>query len=205
MNSIEKGELCGIAVKTLHSASGSLSNFPGLLSKIIATRAWESRTYKGKTIELDSLHDLITKSPLEGWGEDLEKVKALIADEPELLAAFRAEIVGRRGGNNNPDGIGGKSGKSKDIVKGNNITIDKSKPIRGTRADYTLTRLKKNHAELYQRVIDGELSCNQAAVKAGFREPTQTLPKDPYKLGQALKRKLTPDEWDCVTAGYIDA
>jgi len=46
-----------------------------------------------------------------------------------------------------------------------NVTIS-----RGNTLSYTLDRLSRNHPELYQRVIAGELSSNAAAIKAGFRK-----------------------------------
>ncbi len=42
--------------------------------------------------------------------------------------------------------------------------------IQGTDATYTLRRLKRDHPKLADRVIDGELSANAAAIEAGFRK-----------------------------------
>jgi hypothetical protein len=49
----------------------------------------------------------------------------------------------------------------------------------GTSVSYTLRRLKKQRPDLYERVKAQELSANQAAVLAGFREKSITLPADP--------------------------
>lgn len=40
----------------------------------------------------------------------------------------------------------------------------------GTSRDAALRRLKNNRPDLYQKVIDGELSANAAAIAAGFRK-----------------------------------
>ena len=69
----------------------------------------------------------------------------------------------------------------------------------GNSKDATLRRLRKDHAELHRRVIDGELTANAAAIEAGFRKPMKTIPVDtPSSAVQALLKV-----WDAET--WIDA
>ena len=99
----------------------------------------------------------------------------------------------RPGGNNNPLGLGGKSGKVVDdgIVNSYNITIDKQLvDDRGTSISYTLRRLARNHPDLLERYAAGELTANAAAIQAGFRKPTWTAPCDPDTLAAAIRRKF---------------
>ena len=49
---------------------------------------------------------------------------------------------------------------------GYNITLINA--IKGTSKSYTLSRLKRELPELFQEVIDGNLSANAAAIKVGF-------------------------------------
>ena len=58
----------------------------------------------------------------------------------EAVSLIATEVGGKPGGNNNPDGLGGKSGKTNDnIVNDNNIIIDKiDKPTRGDTTPYTV-------------------------------------------------------------------
>lgn len=68
--------------------------------------------------------------------------------------------------------------------QGDNITLD-----RGTSANYTLARLDRDHPELAERVRDGKLSANAAAIEAGFRrKPT------PFEQIERLIPRLTDDE-----------
>ena len=94
LNEIERGQLCQSTIESLYEATGGLKQFPGLLKKIIANKAWERRVSKGKVIELASLRELITERPVRGWGEDPKKVEAVIKDDPEALAMFREAMNG---------------------------------------------------------------------------------------------------------------
>lgn len=55
LNEVEKGQLCQSTIESLYEATGGMKQFPGLLKKIIANKAWERRLSKGKVIELASL------------------------------------------------------------------------------------------------------------------------------------------------------
>ena len=70
--------------------------------------------------------------------------------------------------------------------KGNNITFSD----RGTDPTYTLKRLKRDHPELANAVINGELSANAAAIQAGFRKPSITINPDPESAASAIRRKF---------------
>jgi len=60
----------------------------------------------------------------------------------------------------------------------------------GTSPTYTLKRLKRDHPELAQAVINGELSTNAAAIQAGFRKPSITINPDPESAATAIRRKF---------------
>jgi hypothetical protein len=76
--------------------------------------------------------------------------------------------------------------KVKPENKGDNITIE-----RGTRAAYTLARLDRDAPELAAKVRAGDLSANAAAIEAGFRIKTFTVPLDADRAAAALKRYFT--------------
>jgi hypothetical protein len=50
----------------------------------------------------------------------------------------------------------------------------------GNSSTYTIARLKRDNPELAERVVNGELSANKAAIQAGFRRPTIQVPADDY-------------------------
>jgi len=41
---------------------------------------------------------------------------------------------------------------------------------------YALRRLKRDHPDLAKKVLDGQMSANAAAIEAGFRDKTATIP-----------------------------
>lgn len=64
----------------------------------------------------------------------------------------------------------------------------------GTSVDSALRRLRSQRTDLHTRVLAGELSPHAAAVEAGFRRKTITLPLDPEAAARTLLRHFTPDE-----------
>jgi hypothetical protein len=84
----------------------------------------------------------------------------------------------------------GKRAKT-DIV--DNINNKRDSPT-GTSKDATLRRLRKDHPEQYQRVLNGELSANKAAIEAGFRRQTvQITDADPVAAANRIREKLGDD------------
>lgn len=130
LNEVEKGQLCQSTIESLYEATGGMKQFPGLLKKIIANKAWERRLSKGKVIELASLRELITEKPVRGWGEDVRTVEAVIKDDPECLAMFREAMV-QHGGD-----------RKSEAIKSNNVTIDSEQSTGNSRA-YSIDRVKR--------------------------------------------------------------
>jgi len=87
--------------------------------------------------------------------EEMNRLRSTVKD---LLNPDAAEHGGDR-----------KSEEAQDQVRNTNSksTDDES---------YALRRLKRDHPELAQKVIGGEMSANAAAIKAGFRDKTATIP-----------------------------
>ena len=82
--------------------------------------------------------------------------------------------------------------KDEQSVKGDNITFNG----RGTNAEYTAARLKRDHPELLDRVKDGDLTLNQAAIQAGFRRRTISVRiDDPVRLVSSLQNNMTKKQW----------
>jgi hypothetical protein len=74
--------------------------------------------------------------------------------------------------------------------------FDNIKPSKGgTDPTYTLARLKRDAPDLAKMVIDGDISANAAAIQAGFRRPTKTIPIDtPASAVRALLRVFSAEE-----------
>lgn len=69
-------------------------------------------------------------------------------------------------------------------------------PLRkGTSQERTLRRLAGQHPDLFEQVKAGKLSPNAAAIQAGFRKPTRTIPVDtPESAVTALLRVFTREQ-----------
>ena len=183
---IESGRLCSMAIDAMYRTASGLKNFPQLMRKIIETRAWERRVSHGTIVELASLRELITLPPIQGWGEDIRKIEAIIKDEPEVLLLFREATLGEHGGDK----------KSQEAINDYNIINDRS-PV-GTSKAYSLKQVvEKCDKEVAAEVLAGKLSPNKALVQAGLRENRQVyMPKDPEQAAEKLRKQFGADFFD---------
>ncbi len=179
LNEIERGQLCQSTIESLYEATGGLRQFPSLLKKVIATRAWERRTVHGKVVELGSLRELITAKPVSGWGEDPSKVEAVIRDDPEALAAFREAMK--------------HQGERPNLC--NNVTEVDAEAITGNSRAYSISRVQREcDPDTVAAVMAGEMSPNAALVKAGVRENRQVyIPRDPAAAVEKLRTQFGDD------------
>ena len=175
LNEIERGQLCQSTIESLYEATGGMRHFPGLLKKSIRNKAWERRTNRGKVIELASLRELITEKPLRGWGEDVDKVRAVIKDDPEALAMFREAMK--------------HQGERTDL--GNNVP-EVERAHRGNSRAFSIDRVQREcDAETVAAVMAGTVTPNAALVKAGIRENRQVyVPREPAKAVAKLRQQF---------------
>lgn len=187
LNQREKAELCQTAIQAFGRVGSGLRNFPRLLKRIIDERAWESREFSGRTIKLESLRQLITLKPVDGWGEDPAKIEAVIRDEPEVLAAFR-EAMKCQGNNQH----------TKPSI-GDNIPYAE-RQHRGTSRAYSIAVVQREcDADTVAAVMAGEMSPNAALVKAGLRENRQVyLPRDPVAAARKIREKFGDEFFNAI-------
>ena len=153
LNDIEKAQLASATIQCFSGLDGNLGIFPSLLKKVIEEKVWQRRVHHGRTYELPNLHALITRKPLEGWGEDPTKIEAIIKDHAEVLAMYREEMTEKPGG---------------DRSIGNNVTNEGR--ITGNSRAYSIARVKKDcDPETVAEVLSGKISPNAALVRGGIR------------------------------------
>jgi hypothetical protein len=175
MNEIEKAQLAKTTVQCFTGLVGDLEDFPDLLRKVIEERVWERRIHNGRLYELSSLRELVTRKPPEGWGQNPDKIEAVIRDNHEVHTLY-AEEMKEKTHNRGNQHTGGKV---------DNVNLAR----KGNSRAYTLSRLKRENADLFQQVVAGELSANAAAIKAGWRKV-----KSPVDIIRSTWPKLTDDE-----------
>ena len=164
MNEIEKGQLCDSVMSAIHHGLGNLETVPALLRRIIENKAWEARQVKMHgVVQLSSLRELITKEPMVGWGENPDRIEALIRDDAEVLAMWREEMVERPG---KPSKV--------NLDNADNVS-NKERVQAGNSRAYTVSRLQREAPDLFAQVAAGTISANAAAIKAGFRKKPTPL------------------------------
>lgn len=92
-----------------------------------------ARVHRGRVFQNSSFVEFITAKPLSGCGWPLDKVEALIKDDPEVLTLWREATVGGQGARNDL--------QHRCITT--KLDADRGKA-------YTLTRLKREAPELHQ-------------------------------------------------------
>jgi len=178
MNDIEKGQLCDATMSAIYYGCSKLDSIPALIRRIIENRAWECRQVKMRgVVQLTNLREMITRKPMEGWGEDPERIEGLIRNDPEVLVMWREAMKGQEGGNTTCN-----------IITGAMATT-------GTSRSYTVSRLQREAPALFKQVVAKTLSANAAAIQAGFR-------KKPTVIDQfaALWKKANKEQRDAFLA-----
>ena len=147
----------------LNEGEHGLSAVPGHIKKIIREDMWQDRIVQatGERARYDQFAEFIADSPPDGLGTDVDMLKRMCEDDEEALHLLREVVTGEAGDNQHTE------------VSDN---IRDQKPSGGTSKDYTLDRLAREDAELYERVVEGEMSANQAAIEAGFRDKKASIP-----------------------------
>jgi hypothetical protein len=164
MNEIEKGQLCDSVMSAIHHGLGNLETVPALLRRIIENKAWEARQVKMHgVVQLANLRELITKEPMAGWGENPDRIEALIRDDAEVLAMWREAMKGKHGGDR----------RSEEATKVDNVNLERAS--KGNSRSYAVSRLQREAPELFAQVAAGTISANAAAIKAGFRKKLKPL------------------------------
>jgi|SaaInlStandDraft_1057018.scaffolds.fasta_scaffold35918_2 hypothetical protein len=190
--------------------------FASYLVEAIELRVWEA----GWMDELsgvqyaESFKQFVELEPPKGIGYSLTKMYAILKGPSGIDKDARAALdlmiaechregidvaaqcaVGERQElpvSPKPGAPEGNSNAAKEKNKGDNVTFD-SNP-RGNAATHTLKRLKRDNPELAERVVNGDLSANAAAIEAGFRKPTITLQSsNPVRAAETIHAKFGPE------------
>ena len=154
----------------LNEGEHGLSAVPGHIKKIIREDMWQDRIVQatGERAQFDQFSDFMNAPPPKGLGVDVDMLRRMCHEDDEALRLLREEVTGERG---NPTGANQHS--KDDGGKNDNIMLSSEQ---GSSKDYTLDRLAREDAGLYERVVEGEVSANQAAIEAGFRDKKASIP-----------------------------
>ncbi len=166
---------------------GNPSEFLEMLASVVEQRVWEKLGI--------SFVDLIEKGYPTGIGSSRAEIETMIrlhhkheAGSPKLRKRMDAmrETVGRLLREEVPELAEHRRPTKEEQARKRDNTNLKG---RGTSAAYILARLKRDRPDLAEKVVSGEMSANAAAIEAGFRKKTFTVPEDIPGLAQALVNK----------------
>jgi hypothetical protein len=162
----------------LRSSEHGLSAVPGLLRQVLADESWrEFVTQLGDHVTHERFTDFVETPPLEGLGSDVDMVRRVVADDPELLDLLDQALARRQG--------------ERTDLSHNRSEV---KRRQGTTKEQALRRLRKDRPDLHQRVLAGDLSPHRAMVEAGFRRRTVSVPVDDAEAtAGTLRRQMSPE------------
>ena len=182
---IHNGQLVTGLMEAVGSGKRNLKSIPMLVKRIISDSMW-AEFYVDRTKQLvtrDSFIEFVTKKPMEGLGIDLDLLKRICRDDAEAIRLIGEVTTGEHGGNRRSEGF-----------KPDNVSLETA-PY-GNDRQYALRRLHKDRPDLHALVLDKKLSPHAAMIEAGCRVKSMTIPADPTRAAQYLKRRFTKTEFD---------
>lgn len=135
---------------------------PTVLANVIKEKRWADKTDKdGKPFA--SFEAFVSHKLWYGLESSIDDLLAYCRKHREVQKLILDEVQPVAGHGE----IGGGH------TRGDNVTSAPRK--RGNSATYTLRRLKRDRPDLADKVINGDLSANAAAIEAGFRHKPKKL------------------------------
>ena len=120
-----------------------------VLAELVKTRAWQ------------------VIPPEQPYGTLNKMLKAEVGlDERAIKDQIKKAGLAAKGANYSPE--------AKGFARSDNVTSDE----RGNSETYTIRRLCRDRPDLAEQVERGELTANQAAIEAGFRRRSMSIPVD---------------------------
>lgn len=167
------------AQQALLSGQSSLNgSLPALVYKIINEGLWEGRTKKDGT-PFKSFKELCEYKLWWGLETPYERMLKYCEHKPDTYALLLREL---------PEITGhGEIGNGRS--RADNISST-SEPKHGTGSTYTLRRLKRDRPDLARQVIDGLMTANAAAIAAGIRLKTVSIPADPVRAAATIRKSF---------------
>ena len=76
--------------------------------------------------------------------------------------------------------------------------VNDGNSTKGNSKAYGLSRLEKYRPDLYESVIENEMSVNEAMIEAGFRTKTHTVKEDADYVAKWIKRTFGKDQVEYI-------
>lgn len=175
------------AQECLSRGEGAFGALPSVVKSMIRDEVWKHLTDKNGKCFAD-FPSFVEYNLWWGLETSYDRLIDFCRDDAEC----RQMLLEQMPAVSNKGGQEGNGNAAKEKNEGDNITLV-SNP-RGTSATHTLKRLKRDNPELAERVVNGDLSANAAAIEAGFRKPTITLQSsNPVRAAETIHAKFGPE------------
>jgi len=160
-------------IQAVNRGDRAIDDIPDLVEDVIDSGAWKEREKGRDTDEtFDSFREFCTTAPSHGLGCEVERLRNLCRDRPEVVKKIEEHTKADHGGDRRSEDAQTKF----DNIKLENEGESEGAASTGTSKSYTLQRLERDAPELYEKVVADEMSANAAAIEAGFRDKTATIP-----------------------------
>jgi hypothetical protein len=183
MNNEDRWEV----VQRAHQAAGGAADelIPALV-EVIDTESWREFVHPMRGLQRYSTFGSFCAEQLGLAAQAVEVIldKSLFkADAAKVRKMIREDIA--------PVARHGEIGNGR--VDNDESRVATGKSTQGSnQASYVIARLKRDDPDLAQEVVEGRMSAHAAAVKAGIKKPTATIPVDtPENAVRALLRRFT--------------
>jgi len=190
-------DLVEMLSSTIHWAQ-DLTLVPGILKDIITEDVWRVRRPRkmpGREFHYRTFAEFVEDHPPQGLGCDVRTLQNVCRDDAEAHNLLMDLLNPAAMSHQEAGHLGGRGNKAVRITN----SFDRSDT-----APYTIRRLKRDRPELAEQVIRGELSPNAAAIKAGFRKKTITVPLDVDRAARALLKHFTADEIEQIIERFYE-
>lgn len=163
----------------INSTGWELESIPGLVKRIIEENMWPERMVRmtGEIVRFGTFAGFVTTPPPAGLGTRIETLERVCRDDAETLTLLRQVTT---------------NAKHVHVADSDNVTI--SNPTRGNTRAYTLDRLTRERPDLYQRVVNKELTAHAAAVEAGWRKRAVSVAAEPDAVVSFILRHFSDEE-----------
>jgi hypothetical protein len=180
-------DLINDAQRALGEGTGKLLKLlPLYVKRIIEDDLWRGRT-KGPQDDgapFTSFREFVEYPLWFGLECPWDKLIRYCEDDAECRAMLLEQVEPAK----THQEAGAKGGRGKKAT-------DNNKSFNGDSQQYLIARLKRDNPQLAESVIRGELTAHAAALAAGFRKPTKSIPVDsPESAIRALLRVFPTEE-----------
>ncbi len=181
---IHNGQLVTGLMEAVLDGERNLNDIPMLVKTIIREGMWRE-FYVERTKQLVKharFADFVAAQPMEGLGADIKLLKRTCSGDEDALKLLNSIDEAEKG----------NQGQRTDLVS----NVHKVTRPAGNTRQRALRMLREGRPDLHVQVLAKKLSPNAAMIEAGFRVKSMTVPADPVRAAQYLKRRFTKAEFD---------